>query len=156
MKSTFYRFIRRKIRRIARVLTILRVPIAILADLIAFMLSTVPGMPVGVANGLALVCAHYIFFAAAYSRVGAAAAAAECLHTSPLLLSVPAAPVFDVSLTVDYSMPELASCVLQSASILTISSVLLWRRAAQYTAQVILCFPVSSSLFGLSLFFGLL
>ena len=142
MATSFYRFLRRRVRRAVRAAAFAWIPLALATDVMAAGLRHFPGIPDQHVERLALALIHIPLFAAAfYYRVGAAAAAAaECACASPFFAE-PSRVVLHIQISMEYSLSSLCFEALRSLGILCMSLVLLVCRVAQLISSCILCAP---------------
>ena len=130
-------------------------PIALVMDITVFLLRLCR-VPRRLARWTAGAAVHDLFLTAACRyRVGAAAAAAACLCTSPSFVN-PAAEIYSAELRVNSDIASLVTCTLQGISIAIFSSVLLVCRFFELGVYLMICCPLSVLLLLLLLLFGFL
>ena len=145
-KNPFFRWCRRRWRRLLRALWLLWMPIGLMCDLLAIGLVATGRMNAVRAEWLSLIAIHFtLFCAAAFTcREGAAAAAAgfrELLSS----LNSPAVHVVTVQFHVAYSVVDLTFGLVQALCMMALHITLLLCRLGHVVGLVVIQYPLACS-----------
>ena len=107
-KNPLFRWCRRRLRRVARILWLLWMPVGFLCDILTMSLAATGYLSAAACEWVSLLVIHITIFCAAafYCREGAAAAAAGFTELISSL-SVPAVHVVTIHIEIEYSLPTL-------------------------------------------------